>query len=60
MGVLDTPSMMYVWDQLFMQNWSDSVLKNFSLALVELLRYRFIEARDYSSMKEVKQLKHDG
>jgi hypothetical protein len=55
-GVLDTPSMMYVWDQLFMQNWSDSVLKNFSLALVELLRYRFIEARDYSSMKEVKQL----
>lgn len=52
-SVLDTPGMMYVWDQLFMQNWSDSVLKNFSLALVELLRYRFIEARDYSSMKEV-------
>ncbi|CAC5371615.1 unnamed protein product [Mytilus coruscus] len=51
--VLDTPGVMYVWDQLFMQNWSDSVLKNFSLALVELLRYKFMEARDYKTMKEV-------
>lgn len=52
-SVLDTPGVMYVWDQLFMQNWSDSVLKNFCLALVELLRYRFMEARDYTGMKEV-------
>ena len=36
-----------------MQGWQPSVLKNFSLALLELLRARFMAARDYMGMKEV-------
>lgn len=52
-SVLDTPAVMYIWDQCFMQGWAPSVLKHFSLALLELLREKFMKARDYSQMKEV-------
>lgn len=52
-SVLDTPAVMYIWDQCFMQGWEPSVLKHFSLALLELLREKFMKARDYSQMKEV-------
>jgi hypothetical protein len=52
-GILDTPGVMYVWDQCFMQCWRHSVLQNVCLALMELLRHRFMEARDYLQMKEV-------
>ncbi|XP_062597302.1 uncharacterized protein LOC134258744 isoform X2 [Saccostrea cucullata] len=52
-SVLDTPAVMYIWDQCFMQGWQPSVLKHFSLALLELLREKFMNARDYMQMKEV-------
>ena len=52
-SVLDTPAVMYIWDQCFMQGWQPSVLKHTSLALLELLREKFMNARDYSQMKEV-------
>ena len=54
-GVLDTPGVMYVWDQCFMQTWRHSVLQNVCLALLELSRHRFMEARNYIEMKEVWQ-----
>ena len=53
MSVLDTPAVMYIWDQCFMQGWEPSVLKHFSLAILELLREKFMKARDYLQMKEV-------
>ncbi|XP_056008915.1 uncharacterized protein LOC125662842 isoform X2 [Ostrea edulis] len=52
-SVLDTPAVMYIWDQCFMQGWQPSVLKHTSLAILELLREKFMNARDYSQMKEV-------
>ncbi|KAL5015854.1 hypothetical protein ScPMuIL_005443 [Solemya velum] len=52
-SVLDSPGVMYVWDQCFMQGWNSSVLSNFCLAVLELLRYKFMEATDYLDMKEV-------
>ncbi|XP_064612744.1 LOW QUALITY PROTEIN: uncharacterized protein LOC135476597 [Liolophura sinensis] len=52
-SVLDTPAILYVWDQCFMQGWKASVLQNFCLVMLELLRSRFMMASDYRSMKEV-------
>ncbi|KAK6967406.1 hypothetical protein BgiMline_027221 [Biomphalaria glabrata] len=52
-SVLDTPGVMYIWDQLFMQNWSQSAIINVCLSLMELLRHKFMEAYDYITMKEV-------
>lgn len=52
-SILDTPAVMYVWDQCFMQCWRHTVLQNICLALLELLHYRFMEARNYIEMKEV-------
>lgn len=52
-GILDTPGVMYVWDQCFMQCWKHSVLQNVCLALLELARHRFMEAHNYIEMKEV-------
>ncbi|XP_046568194.1 LOW QUALITY PROTEIN: uncharacterized protein LOC124276591 [Haliotis rubra] len=52
-SVLDTPGVMYIWDQCFMQGWQDSVLLNTCLSLVELLRHKFMKAKDYMDMKEV-------
>ena len=52
-SILDTPGVMYVWDQCFLQNWQPSVFRHFALAILMLLRHKFQKARDYSSMKEV-------
>ncbi|XP_052270374.1 uncharacterized protein LOC127871467 isoform X3 [Dreissena polymorpha] len=52
-SALDGPSVMYIWDQCFLQGWSTTVIQNFCVALLELLRHRFMEARDYLGMKEV-------
>lgn len=59
MSVLDTPAVMYIWDQCFMQGWQPDVLKNFCLAILELLRERFMHARDYMGMKEVRNEEFD-
>ncbi|CAL1547704.1 unnamed protein product [Lymnaea stagnalis] len=52
-SVLDTPGVMYIWDQLFMQNWTETAIINVCLSLMELLRHKFMEAYDYITMKEV-------
>ncbi|KAK6190965.1 hypothetical protein SNE40_002721 [Patella caerulea] len=52
-SVLDTPGVMYIWDQCFMQGWSHTVLQNTCLSLLQLLRYRFMKVTDYMGMKEV-------
>lgn len=52
-SILDAPSVMYVWDQCHMQYWTTTVIENFCIALLELLRHKFMEAQDYLGMKEV-------
>ncbi|KAL4223925.1 hypothetical protein ACF0H5_017387 [Mactra antiquata] len=52
-SILDAPSVMYVWDQCFLQNWHSTVIENFCVAILELLRHKFMAARDYQGMKEV-------
>lgn len=52
-SVLDAPSVMYIWDQCFLQNWHSTVIENFVVAMLELLRHKFMAARDYMGMKEV-------
>ncbi|XP_053375803.1 uncharacterized protein LOC123533294 isoform X1 [Mercenaria mercenaria] len=52
-SILDAPSVMYIWDQCFLQNWHSTVIENFVVALLELLRHKFMAARDYLGMKEV-------
>ena len=53
-SILDAPSVMYIWDQCFLQNWHSTVIENFVVSLLELLRHKFMAARDYLGMKEVK------
>ncbi|ESP04135.1 hypothetical protein LOTGIDRAFT_237550 [Lottia gigantea] len=52
-SVLDTPGVMYVWDQCFMQGWTHTVLQNTCLSLLQLLRHKFMTVEDYMGMKEV-------
>ena len=53
MSILDAPSVMYIWDQCFMQNWDTTAIENFCMAILELLRHKFMMAKDYMGMKEV-------
>ncbi|KAJ8403827.1 hypothetical protein AAFF_G00346950 [Aldrovandia affinis] len=47
LGVLDLPAVLLVWDQLFMQDWSRTVMEDFCLALLMLLRDALLAASDY-------------
>ncbi|KAJ8313049.1 hypothetical protein KUTeg_010422 [Tegillarca granosa] len=50
-SVLDTPSVIFIWDQCFMQMWRPSVLRHFALAMLELLRGNFMLEEDYLGMR---------
>ncbi|KAF6029309.1 UNC13D [Bugula neritina] len=52
-GVLDTPSILFIWDQLFLQDWSSTVLQDFTLVLMLLLRERFLLCDDHMAMRLV-------
>lgn len=52
-SVLDIETVIYVWDQCFMQRWKSTVLEDFCLAILLLLRTRFMLAKDYSGAKRV-------
>ena len=54
MSILDVPSVMYIWDQCFLQSWQTTAIENFCIAILELMRHKFMEARDYLGMKEVR------
>ena len=53
MGVLDSQAAILVWDQCFLQMWNASVLEDTCLALLLLLRHKFMAARNYADMREV-------
>ncbi|XP_067946833.1 uncharacterized protein [Watersipora subatra] len=52
-SVLDTTSVMFVWDQLFLQGWDSTVLQDFTLVIMLLLRDRFLVCNDHMSMRQV-------
>lgn len=52
-GVLDTQAAIYAWDQMFMQKWTMKSAEDFCVALLFLLREKFMSTVDYSSMKKV-------
>lgn len=52
-SILDAPSVMYIWDQCFLQSWRSTVIEHFCVALLEMLRQKFMAARDYMEMKQV-------
>ncbi|XP_013392664.1 uncharacterized protein LOC106160570 [Lingula anatina] len=54
-SVLDTQAVLLIWDQCFMQGWGSSVLHDVCLALLLLLKHKFMEATDYHSMKKVEK-----
>jgi len=55
-GILDTPAVVLVWDQFFMQCWNLKSIEDFCLSVVFLLRDKFMMASDYSSMRQVRQV----
>ncbi len=52
-GVLDTWAVLWAWDQFFMQKWQPRPMEDLCLALLELLRFYFLDATNYSQMKHV-------
>ncbi|XP_064619949.1 uncharacterized protein LOC135483216 isoform X2 [Lineus longissimus] len=52
-SVLDTPAVMFLWDQNFMQLWQGHAMENMCLSLLMLLRHKFMEANNYATMKDV-------
>ena len=53
MGVLDSQAAIYVWDQNFLQFWALRVMEDFALALLLLMRHKFMNAKNYNDAKEV-------
>lgn len=53
MGVLDTQAAIFVWDQCFLQKWNPQVLEDTCLAILLLLKHKFMAARNYKEMKQV-------
>ncbi len=51
--VLKTPAVMYVWDQCFTNGWNRLVFEDVCLALLILLKEKFMKAVDYHQMRQV-------
>ncbi|XP_066552368.1 uncharacterized protein LOC136718517 [Amia ocellicauda] len=59
LSVLDLPAVLLIWDQLFLQDWSRTVMEDFSLAVLMLLKDPLLAADDFHSMRAV-MLDHAG
>ena len=53
-GMLRESALLFVWDKLAMQYWDWRVLVNAAIALLMLLRPRFLAARDFAECKHVR------
>ncbi|XP_022095800.1 uncharacterized protein LOC110981999 [Acanthaster planci] len=51
--VLNCSAMMYIWDQCFVERWDRQVLEDACLALLLLLKEKFMDAVDYHQMRQV-------
>ncbi|XP_054749368.2 uncharacterized protein LOC129254856 [Lytechinus pictus] len=53
-GVCDTQTTLFIWDQCFMSGWNHQVLSRLCLSLLLLLRKNFMDtAQDYHVMKQI-------
>ncbi|XP_018102319.1 uncharacterized protein LOC108708284 isoform X2 [Xenopus laevis] len=50
---VDLPTLLLIWDQLFMQDWNRKVMENFCLAILLLLKDSFMTAKDYPAVRKV-------
>ncbi len=55
MSILDTAAILYVWDQFFLSGWDPQTIEDISVVLLLLLRHWFMQAQDYTELKEVGQ-----
>jgi hypothetical protein len=51
--MLDTQAAIFIWDQCFLQLWRRNAMENTALALLLLLKERFMDCGNYSEMKQV-------
>lgn len=49
--ILDSPAIMWCWDQFMMQGWDKKAIEDLCLALLMLLKYKFLDAKNYLDMK---------
>ena len=52
-GILNSNSALYLWDQLFMIKWNIHYIEHATKAILYLLRDRFMSAMDYDQMRKV-------
>lgn len=52
-GILNTNALLFVWDQLFFNDWSSRVIRDTCLAIIFLLKTRFTKAKNYFSVREI-------
>ncbi|GAB1599062.1 hypothetical protein Ahia01_000183400 [Argonauta hians] len=52
-GKLDLAALLWVWDQLFLQQWNQQIFHDICLVLLVLLRRHFFIASDYLQMKQI-------
>ncbi|CAF3891149.1 unnamed protein product, partial [Rotaria sordida] len=52
-GILNTNSALYLWDQFFMIKWNTQYIEHATKAILYLIRDRFMYATDYDQMRKV-------
>jgi len=52
-GILNSNSALYIWDQFFMIKWNNQYIEHAAKAILYLLRDRFMYATDYDQMRKV-------
>jgi hypothetical protein len=52
-GILNSNSVLYFWDQFFMIKWNIFYIEYATKAVFYLLRDRFMYAKDYNEMRKV-------
>ncbi|CAF1610166.1 unnamed protein product, partial [Didymodactylos carnosus] len=52
-GILNSKSVLYLWDQFFMTQWNTQYVEYATKALLYLLRDRFMYAVDYDQLRKV-------
>ncbi|XP_061461386.1 uncharacterized protein LOC133374439 [Rhineura floridana] len=52
-GVLNLPAVLFVWDQLFTQDWNPDVMQNVCASVLLLLKNSFMAADDYPAVQQV-------
>jgi hypothetical protein len=52
-GILNSNSALYLWDQFFLIKWNTVYIEHATKAILYLLRDRFMYATDYDQMRKV-------